>query len=50
MTIVQYLGVDTIDGVDYFLTWHMLASSEQKVTCDYPKVIQHSLKHNFREL
>ncbi|MFB5620307.1 MAG: hypothetical protein ACE5RC_04160 [Nitrosopumilus sp.] len=50
VTIVQYLGVDTIDGVDYFLTWHMLASSEQGVSCDYPQIIQHSLKHNFREL
>jgi hypothetical protein len=50
VTIVQYLGVDTIDGNDYFLTWHMLASSEQGVTCDYPQIIQHSLKHNFKEL
>jgi len=50
VTIVQYLGVDIIDGVDYFLTWHMLASSDQGVTCDYPQIIQHSLKHNFRDL
>jgi len=50
VTIVQYLGVDTIDGQDYFLTWHMLAQSEKGVTCDYPEIIQHSLKHNFGEL
>ncbi len=50
VTIVQYLGVDTIDDLDYFLTWHMLASSEHGITCDYPQIIQHSLKHNFKEL
>lgn len=50
VTIVQYLGVDTIDGVDYFLTWHTLADSEQGVICDYPQIIQHSLKHNFGDL
>jgi hypothetical protein len=50
VTIVQYLGVDTIDGVDYFLTWHMLASSEQGISCKYPEIIQHSLKHNFGDL
>ena len=50
VTLVQYLGVDTIDEVDYFLTWHTLADSEQGVSCNYPQIIQHSLKHNFREL
>ncbi len=50
VTLVQYLGVDTIDGVDYFLTWHTLADSEQGISCNYPQIIQHSLKHNFREL
>lgn len=50
VVIVQYLGVDTIDGLDYFLTWHMTASSEQGISCKYPEIIQHSLKHNFREL
>ncbi|EIJ65742.1 hypothetical protein BD31_I0818 [Candidatus Nitrosopumilus salaria BD31] len=47
VTIVQYLGVDTIDGIDYFLTWHTLANSEQGVTCDYPQIVQHSFGHNF---
>jgi hypothetical protein len=50
VTIVQYLGIDTIDSVDYFITWHTPANSEQGVTCDYPQIIQHSLKHNFKEL
>ena len=50
VTIVQYLGIDTIDEIDYFLTWHMVAESEKGVTCDYPEIIQHSLKHNFGEL
>jgi len=50
VTLVQYLGVDTIDGVDYFLTWHTLADSEEGISCNYPQIIQHSLKHNFREL
>lgn len=49
-TIVQYLGVATIDGVDYFLTWHTVITSEQGFSCNYPEIIQHSLKHNFREL
>ena len=50
VTIVQYLGIDTINGIDYFLTWHTPANSKQGVSCDYPQIIQHSLKHNFREL
>jgi len=50
VTIVQYLGVETIDDQDYFLTWHMLAQSEKGIACHYPQIIQHSLKHNFEEL
>jgi len=50
VTLVQYLGVDTIDGIDYFLTWHTGADLENPITCDYPQIIQHSLEHNFREL
>jgi len=50
VTIVQYLGIKTLNGIDYFLTWHTSADSEQGVVCDYPQIIQHSLKHNFREL
>jgi len=50
VTIVQYLGVDTIDGIDYFLTWHTGADLDPSIQCDYPQIIQHSLKHNFKEL
>ncbi len=49
-TIVQYLGVTTIDDIDYFLTWHTVITSEDGFTCKYPKLIQHSLNHNFKEL
>ena len=50
VTLVQYLGIDTIDDIDYFITWHTPANSEQGVSCNYPQIIQHSLKHNFKEL
>jgi len=50
VTIVQYLGITTIDGVDYFMTWHLNANSEDGIACDYPQIIQNSLKHNFGEL
>jgi len=49
-TLVQYLGVITIDGLDYFVTWHTVITSEQGLVCKYPEIIQHSLKHNFGEL
>lgn len=47
VNVVQYLGVSTIDGVDYFMTWHTLATSEQGISCNYPQIIQASLKHDF---
>ena len=50
VTVVQYLGITTIDSVDYFMTWHLNALSEEGITCNYPQIIQHSLKHNFRGL
>ncbi len=50
VTLVQYLGITTIDDVEYFLTWHTIAESKSGIACDYPQIIQHSLKHNFREL
>ncbi len=49
-TIVQYLGTTTIDGVDYFLTWHTVILPEDTFQCKYPQIIQHSLDYNFREL
>ncbi len=50
VTIVQYLGITTIDDIDYFLTWHTVITSEDKFQCKYPELIQHSLNHNFKEL
>ncbi len=50
VTVVQYLGITTIDDVDYFMTWHVPATSKQGLKCDYPEIIQHSLKHHFRDL
>ena len=45
--LIQYLEVTTIDGVDYFMTWHTLVSSETGIACDYPHIIKASLKHDF---
>lgn len=50
VTIVQYLGVVTINGVNYFATWHTPASSDVGVKCNYPEIIEHSLNHNFGEM
>jgi hypothetical protein len=47
VTLVQYLGITTIDDVDYFVTWHTIAESESGITCDYPQIIQHSIGHDF---
>lgn len=47
VTIVQYLGITTIDHVEYFLTWHTTADSVSGITCDYPQIIQHSFGHDF---
>ena len=45
--VVQYLGIQNIDGADYFVTWHTLITSEEGFNCDYPQIIQASLKHDF---
>ena len=50
ITIVQYLGIQEINGDDYFLTWHTGADSKQGIACDYPQIIQHSLDYNFKDL
>jgi len=47
VTVVQYLGITTIDGVDYFMTWHLNAHSEEGITCDYPQIIQNSFDNDF---
>jgi len=47
VTVVQYLGITTIDGVDYFMTWHLNANSEDGIACEYPQIIKHSFGHDF---
>ena len=47
VTIVQYLGITTIDDADYFVTWHTTADSESGIACDYPQIIQYSFGHDF---
>ena len=47
VTIVQYLGIKTIDDVDYFVTWHTGADLENPAQCDYPEIILHSLNYDF---
>jgi len=47
VTVVQYLGITTIDGVDYFMTWHLNALSEDGIACDYPQIIQNSFDNDF---
>jgi len=48
--IVQYLGTKTINGTDYFVTWHTNANSTNGIKCDYPQIIQYSFGHDFRSL
>ena len=45
--LVQYAGMTTVEGVDYFVTWHTLATSEKGIACDYPEIIRASLGHDF---
>lgn len=45
--VVQYLGIQNIDGEDYFVTWHTLIKSEDGLKCDYPQIIHASMKHDF---
>ena len=45
--IVQYLGIQTVDDVDFFVTWHTSADLQTPIACEYPEIIQHSLKHDF---
>ncbi len=47
VTVVQYLGITTIDSIDYFMTWHTNAQSETGITCDYPQIIQNSFDNDF---
>ena len=45
--IVQYLGVVTVEGADYVVTWHVHAESERGIPCKYPEIIKHSFGHDF---
>ncbi len=47
VTVVQYLGVETIDGNDYFVTWHTGVDLEEPIACNHPEIIQNSLNKNF---
>jgi len=47
VTLIQYLGITTIDDVDYFVTWHTEADSESGINCVYPQIIQYSIGHDF---
>jgi hypothetical protein len=47
VTIIQYLGVSTIDDKDYFITWHTGGDLENPINCDYPQIIKHSFGHDF---
>jgi|APSaa5957512535_1039671.scaffolds.fasta_scaffold12176_7 hypothetical protein len=47
MEIMQYMGIITIDEIDYVATWHIWASSEKGITCKYPEIIENSFGHNF---
>lgn len=44
--VVQYLGIQTIDDVDFFVTWHTSADLRTPIACEYPEIIQHSLSHD----
>lgn len=50
VNVVQYLGTKTIDGVEYFMTWHTLADAKNGIDCKYPDLIQYSLKRHFGDL
>ena len=47
VTIIQYLGIATIDGLDYFMTWHTGGDLESPISCDYPQIIKYSFGHDF---
>jgi len=50
VTLVQYLGIATIDDEDYFMTWHTNADSDAGIPCNYPQVIQYSIGHDFGDI
>jgi hypothetical protein len=50
VNVVQYLGTKTIDGVEYFVTWHTLGDAKNGIDCKYPDLIKYSFKRYFGEL
>ena len=50
VNVVQYLGTKTIDGVEYFMTWHTLGDTKNGIYCKYPDIIKFSFKRHFGEL
>jgi len=47
ISIMQYMGILTVEETDYVATWHVGAISEQGITCKYPEIIQYSFGHDF---
>lgn len=45
--IMQFMGIFTVEDIDYVATWHVGANSEQAITCKYPEIIQHSFANDF---
>ena len=48
--INQFLGITTIDEIDYFLIWHTVIEFEKPILCHYPEITQHSLLYNYDEM
>ena len=47
VNVIQYIGIETIDNTDYFVTWHTGVDLEDPITCEYPELIQNSVSRNF---
>ena len=47
LEVMQFLGIITIEKVDYVATWHIGAASENAVDCKYPQIIQASFGVDF---
>ena len=46
--LVMYLGITTVDDVDYFMTWHgMITSGDLSAQCSYPETVHASIGHDF---
>ena len=47
VTLMQYLGIFTVDETDYVATWHIGTISDPEIICKYPEIIQQSFGHDF---